>query len=174
MPPISQRYPYPRINGRYAQHASIQVMIKGVNFYDIPSISGIGDACEPGVVGGLSRVRLGLTAGNLEPEDLQITFFHSFWPFVENAIDPLGEGLYDVWPIPIHMEISEKGIPKQTRDWVGLALSKVSDEGSNYGNDPLRTVATFKPIALIRNGRNPVTGIDFGYKPSLLNIGTSV
>lgn len=172
MPPTSQRYPYPRINGRYAQHASIQVMINGTNFYDIPDISGIGDACDPTVVRGLSRVGLGMTSGNNEAEDLQITFFNTMWPEVENVLDPNNEGIYDAFPITIHMEIAEKGIPTQTRDWVGLALTKVT-ETSSYSSEPIKTVATFKPIVMIRNGRNPVSGIDFGYQPSLLQIGSS-
>jgi len=169
MPPISQRYPYPRINGLYAQHASISVMINGVNFYDIPDISGVGDSCEPTIVRGLSRVGLGMTAGNNESEDLQITFFQSVWPEVENAIDPNGIGIYDIFPIALHMEITEAGIPTQTRDWVALRLSKVT-ETSSYSSEPIKTVATFKNIAMVRNGRNPVVGINFNYNQNLLKI----
>ena len=171
------RYPYPRLNGNYFQHSSNIVTINSVPFYDIPDISGMGDETDPQKVNGLSRVSLGMTAGNNQSEDLQLTFFTTIWPYVENVLDPQGGGLYDSGtggdnPLTIHIEMFEPGMPRQIRDWIGMRLIKVS-ESSSFGGEAMKTTATFRSIAMIRNGRNPVLGIDFGFTPNLLLIGNS-
>ena len=158
MPPVTPRGPFPRLDGRYAQHSSFTVAINGVFFYGIPDISGLGDANDAQNVKGLARFPLGQTAGNVEPEDLQLTFFTTDWPAVENVIDPERAGLYDQL-VKLHLEITEPGMPIQTRDFLGLRLIKVS-ESSSQGSEPTKTTATFKPIAMVRNGRNPIQGVD--------------
>lgn len=163
---IPPRYPYPRLDGNYFQHASNIVTINTIPFYDIPDISGMGDECDPTKVNGLSRVSLGMTAGNNQTEDLQLTFFTTIWDQVENALDPERGGIYDS-AVNIVVVQFEPGMPKQIRNWVGMRLSKVT-ESSSFGSEPMKTTATFKSIAMARNGRNPVQGIELAFTPNAL------
>ena len=173
MPPIlAATKPYPRTNGPYYQYASISLAINGVSFLDCGTLGGISDKVERTKVKGLSRVPLGKTAGTYDAQSLKIDFWTQVWAQVENVLDPQGGGTFDAFPVLIHMDISEQGSPTQTRDFVGSNLEEVGEDWSE-GHDPLKTSVTFDVIAIARNGRNPIQGIDFGYQPTLLLIGNS-
>ncbi len=172
------RYPYPRTNGRYLQYASNTVTINGTTFYDIPSIDGLSDKVDRSLVKGLSRMPLGMTAGTYEAEDLKLEFFTTVWPQVESVLDKAGGGIFDSGEgedqgIQIHIEIFEDGLVRQTRDWVGLTVSAISESYSE-GNEPLKMSVTFKPIAMVRNGHNPIRGVDLKVSTNQLLVTNSV
>jgi hypothetical protein len=174
MPPrLAATKPYPRTNGPYHQYASVSLTINGVNFVDCGTIGGISDKVERTKVKGLSRVPLGKTAGTYDAQSLKIDFWSTIWPIVENTLDPQGGGTFDAFPVVFHLEIFDEGSPLQTRDFIGVNLEEVSEEWSE-GHDPLKVSCTFDVIAMIRNGRNPIVGVDFGFQPNLLQVTQSV
>ena len=170
--PQSPRYPYPRTNGPYLQFPSLSFTLNGKFLYDIAAINNISDACERGVVNGLSRMPLGKTAGNNVPEALEVEFFTTFVPILDDLIDQQKAGLYD-GEIFIHIEITERNQPRQTRDFIGVSLDKIT-ESFAYGNEPLKSTYTFGVLGISRNGRNPVAGINLGFTPVTIPSGFSI
>lgn len=173
MPPVlAATKPYPRTNGPYHQFASVSLTINGVSFVDCGTLGGISDKVQRTKVKGLSRVDLGKTAGTYEAQSLKIDFWTTVWPQVENVLDPQGGGTFDAFPVQIHMDIFDEGSPTQTRDFIGVNVEEIGEDWSQ-GGDALKTSVSFDIIAISRNGRNPIQGVDFGFQPSLLQVGSS-
>jgi len=159
MPVIVPFVPYPRINGKYFQFSSIRFHINGVEFTDIISLN-FEDGVERGYARGASRMKLGRTAGDYDATasfDIWTTKLDDFL----NIVDPGRRGFYDIEGLDVSADFAEPNMPLQTVSLIGPIINKISDAHSQ-GTEPLKNTITLDIYGVLRNGRPPIEGIDFG------------